>query len=172
MRRTLGLVVILVQAVAGAALAQAPTRDEAAGTWPLPAHVRLTMTDGHRLKLELLGVEPSGLVVRNPGRLQEPSFRVPIADVSAAERSLGRRRGRAAVIGGSIGAAMGLFLLAGANDGGGEGCNVGVCVPLFLGPPALLGAGVGALVAGERWAPVALPQPGGSGAGLSFTIRF
>ncbi len=183
-QRVATIVCALIAASPGAAQEARPA--EPVDRLALPTRVRLTMTNGSRLKVDLLRVEPGGLVVRKPGCLRELSFTVPVAEVSAAQRSLGRRRGRAAGIGALLGAVVGGAVLAASGCIDDEVYR-GICLMILVPPPTLLGAGIGALSASERWEPVALPSPTGGAAalsfspqssgrvpalGLSFTIRF
>lgn len=95
------------------------------------------------------------------------------------ERSLGRR-GHALtglLIGAGAGAAAGIVFWAGFCGGNSDNFCDGDeelrIAAVFIIPPAVLGAGIGALVKSERWEPVlrARPGPGGGiGLGLSFRL--
>ena len=174
--RVLGTAALLCTlGVAGGAAAQEAPADPPAA-WPtLPARVRLTTADGRRT-FELVRVEADGLVGRDTGRLQEPERTVPLREVLRVEASRGHRRGRNAAIGALVGVAVGAIFLVDVNkESSAEGCNVGACVPLFLLPPAALGAGLGAAISRERWDPVdprALRRQPAPGLTTRVTLRF
>ena len=170
MNRGLTAVFLCAATVTSAAAAEQtpPTVARPIEALALPARVRLNLADGRRLKCDLLGIEDGRLLVRPVGRLPEASWTVPFADLRGAERSLGRRRGRAALIGGLVGAAVGgALVLSGAS---GVGCNSSECFcsgsgcftafTWFGAPAAATGALVGALSAGERWTPLDLGRAG------------
>jgi hypothetical protein len=105
-------------------------------------------------------------------RLAEPRV-VPRATVTKLYVSEGRARGKAAIIGAAIGFAVAgaLAVAAGTSCSGeclcsGSGCMV--LVPILGIPAAATGAGVGALVAPERWREI--PVDGaGPGAAYGFS---
>lgn len=149
----------LVVASAGAAQETRPAA--VVDTPAFPTRVRLTMTNGRRLKVELLRVERGGFLVRKPGRFQEPAWTVPRVEVGTAERSLGRLRGRAAGMGAFLGGVVAVAFLAASGVCDDER-YCGLAALILVPPPTLLGAGIGALVAGEGWEPLALPPTTGS----------
>lgn len=93
------------------------------------------------------------------------------------ERSLGRR-GHALtglLIGAGAGAAAGIVFWAGFcgenSDNFCDGDEELRIAAFFIIPPAVLGAGIGALIKSERWEPVVRGGPGGGiGLGLSFRL--
>jgi hypothetical protein len=105
--------------------------------------------------------------------LGDPALVVPRASVTKLYVSGGHARGKAAIIGAAIGLAVagGLAVAASACDSSGEcGCSGSGCPELLaiLGiPAAAIGAGVGALVAPERWQEIPVGSAG-LGAALSF----
>lgn len=123
------VVCALIAAITGAAQEARPA--EPVDTLTLPTRVRLTMTNGSRLRLELLRIEPGGLVVRRFERLTDPAWTIPLADVRAAERSRGGSRAKGALKGAGIGAAVGRVALFGwglvAFPAISDGCQAGGC---------------------------------------------
>jgi hypothetical protein len=184
MRTTDAVAAILCATIfASGAVAGEPPPTEAVAALELPARVRLTTTDGRRQTLELLRVEPAGLVVRRPGREPEPPFTVSLSEVTTAERSRGHGR-RWGALGGALVLGLALGAVVSAGCGPGDECNVGY---LLILPAAAVGAGVGALAMPESWSPLDVGQPGaaparrgafdrprptGPRAAFRFTVRF
>jgi hypothetical protein len=101
-------------------------------------------------------------------RLDRPdTVSVALGSGTRLERSLGRRSraGMGALIGAGVGAALTVAFLSGFC-GGDTLCNGDeqvIAVVVFGLPPVAIGAGIGALIRVEHWAPITLGAPGTSG---------
>jgi hypothetical protein len=80
---------------------------------PLGTRVRLTLTDGRKLKGTLMVVEEDAIIVRPRTRVPEPAQTIPLTRIATieAERE-GGGMGRAVAVGAAVGAgaAIGVFL--------------------------------------------------------------
>ena len=120
-----------------------------------------------------LAVQDAASLTLRGKSLSDPPLVVPRASVTKLYVSGGHARGKAAIIGAAIGLAVagGLVVAASACDSSGEcGCSGSGCPELLaiLGiPAAAMGAGVGALVAPERWHEIPVANAGPAAA-LSF----
>jgi hypothetical protein len=155
------------------------------------------LREGARIRLQAAGTVSDGTLAAQDAAsltlrvedLHDPLV-VPRATLERVYVSEGRARGKAAMIGAAIGLTVaGALVVAGSAgcDGGeclcsGSGCVAAVAI---LGiPAAATGAGIGALVAPERWREVPIPARAGStrvgwalapihgGAAVSFSCRF
>jgi hypothetical protein len=139
------------------------------------------LTAGTRIRLTTTGAAPgekrtvtgtllghnAETVTVNPTKLGGGEV-IPRSSIAALEVSKGRHRSKGALIGGAIGLAVGIGLVAsgdrGIGCGGGEClCGGGGCGALYLGvggAAAAIGAGIGALAARERWEAVPLGKLG------------
>jgi hypothetical protein len=131
---------------------------------------------------EVVDAESEVLRIQVPDRRE--SIEVPFNAVTRLERSLGTRRniGKAALIGGLVGAGAGAAFVGIAS--GSEGCE-GPCSGWVLvfsalggGAGAIVGSGVGALHKTEHWEGVPVGRvgirvvPERDGAGLKLSVRF
>jgi hypothetical protein len=80
---------------------------------PLGTRVRLTLTDGTKLKGTLMVVEEDAIIVRPRTRVPEPAQTIPLARIATIETEReGGGMGRAVAVGAAVGAgaAIGVFL--------------------------------------------------------------
>jgi hypothetical protein len=161
------LVVVLVPN--GADLRADPPQDLAQG-----ARIRVESAAGTSTGT-LAGQDAASLTLQVKD-LSDPLV-VPRAHVMKLHVSEGRAKGKAALIGGAIGLGVaGALVAAGAR---GAGCDGGECLcsgsgclaaVVILGiPAAAMGAGVGALVAPERWREI--PMAGAAALSLPLGAR-
>jgi hypothetical protein len=139
--------------------AQAPTSAQFQGVLSIGSRARVTSS--------AIAGRPAGAVVEigaehltlaaDGGIL----VRVPIGSIQRVETSLGRSRQvlRGVVIGVAVGVLSGVFMDVDPEHCGGDSdafCRRTDAIIGGVGAGALVGAGIGALVKGERWATVSL----------------
>ncbi len=137
---------------------------EATGQFPLEAiegaqvRVQTVGAGGRWVKGRLVALDSSVLTLRAPRGSR--TVLLDRAHVSRIEVSVGRGTGQAAAIGALVGLFVaGVYTLGNLGAQGEALCSGSGCAELFLllGPSAaVIGAGVGAGVAPERWRPVSM----------------
>ena len=159
--------------------------EEAASQLPTRLPVRVRLAQGDRtLTYELVRATTDGLIVRKPGRIPEPETTLAFRNIGRAEWSAGRSRGRSALKGAMFGFAAGAVVGVILDSGCKSECYGAFGTAVILGvPAAVLGTGIGAAVATERWKPLdvhALPgaapaqtnREGGLVPAIRVTFRF
>ena len=150
-------------------LALAPERSAAQALRP---GERIQVRRPYRSTLtgQFLRATEDSLWLRSP---EHGNLAIPLGPDVRVERSLGKRSKVAvgALIGAAVGAGATVTFLT-AFCGGDNLCNGDeqvTAIALFGLPPFALGAGIGALIRTERWAPVV--RIGGGGSALQAGIR-